>query len=67
MKIIAYRAETALCNIIKKEMASPEQARTLMRKFYSSDADIEVDKINSRLIVKLNSTNHWHEDIILEK
>jgi hypothetical protein len=48
-------------------MSSPEQARTLMRKFYTSDADIEVDKLNSRLIVKLHRTNHWHEDVILQK
>jgi hypothetical protein len=36
----AYRAETALCNIAKIEMLSPEKAGTLIRKFYSSDADI---------------------------
>jgi len=46
IKIIAYRAETALCNIIKKQMASPQQARTLIRKLYASDADIELDQTN---------------------
>jgi hypothetical protein len=51
IKIIAYRAETALCNIIKKEMSSPEQARAIIRKFYTSDADIEEDHENNRLIV----------------
>ena len=66
IKIIAYRAETALCNIIKKQMSSPEQARTLIRKFYSADADIELDKNNSALIVKLHRTNHWADDGILE-
>ena len=34
IKIIAYRAETALCNIIKKQMTSPQQARALMRKLF---------------------------------
>jgi hypothetical protein len=66
IKIIAYRAETALCNIIKKQMASPEQARTLIRKLYSADADIELDQTNSALIVKLHRTNHWADDKIME-
>ena len=66
IKIIAYRAETALCNIIKKQMASPEQARTLIRKLYSADADIELDEINAALIVKIHRTNHWTDDKILE-
>jgi hypothetical protein len=48
-------------------MASPEKARTLIRKFYSSDADITEDKTNNRLMVKLHRTNHWNEDKILEK
>jgi len=45
IKVIAYRAETALCNTIKKQMTSPEQARSLMRKLYSADADIETDPV----------------------
>jgi hypothetical protein len=66
IKIIAYRAETAMCNLIKKQMTSPAQARSLLRKLYTSDADIELDQTNSRLIVKLHRTNHWYEDEILE-
>jgi hypothetical protein len=66
IKIIAYHAETALCNIIKKQMASPQQARTLMRKLYTVDADIERNESNSVLIVKLHRTNHWADDKILE-
>jgi hypothetical protein len=66
IKIIAYRAETALCNIIKKRMSSPEEARTLIRKLYAADADIEPDEANSSLIVKLHRTNHWADDDILE-
>jgi hypothetical protein len=66
IKIIAYRAETALCNIIKKQMTAPEQARTLIRKLYSADADIELDQINSALIVKLHRMNHWADDKIMQ-
>ena len=66
IKIISYRAESALCNIIKKQMESPDQARSLMRKLYTIDADIETDEINNRLIVKLHLTNHWADDKILK-
>jgi hypothetical protein len=66
IKIIAYRAETALCNIIKTQMAVPQQARALIRKLYTSDADIERDETNSVLIVKLHRTNHWADDTVLE-
>ena len=66
IKIIAYRAETALCNVIKKQMASPKQARALIRKLYASDADIETDQTNNLLIVKIHGTNHWADDKILE-
>jgi hypothetical protein len=66
IKIIAFRSETAMCNIIKPQMASPQQARTLIRKFYSSYADTEIDENNSILIVKIHGTNHWADDKILE-
>ena len=66
IKVIAFRAETAMCNIIKKQMASPEQARSLMRKLYASDADIETDRGNHILTVKIHNTNHWADDKILQ-
>jgi len=66
IKIIVFRAETALCNIIRKLMASPQQARSLIRKLYSADADIEPDEDNQILTVKLHRTNHWADDNILQ-
>jgi hypothetical protein len=66
IKIIAYRAETAMCNIIKKQMSNPEEARSLMRRLYSADADIETDMVNNILTVKIHNTNHWEEDKILQ-
>jgi len=66
IKIIAFRAETSMCNIIKILMSSPEQARSLMRKLYSADADIETDNVNNNLTVKIHNTNHWIDDKILQ-
>jgi hypothetical protein len=66
IKIIAYLSETAMCNIIKKQMANPEEARSLMRKLYSADADIETDYVKNILTVKIHNTNHWADDKILQ-
>jgi hypothetical protein len=66
IKIIAYRAETAMVNLVKKQMSNPEQARSLMRRLYSADADIEVDKTNHLLTVKIHRSNCWADDKVLE-
>ncbi|MDR0573666.1 MAG: hypothetical protein LBG96_06480 [Tannerella sp.] len=65
IKIIAYQAETAMVNRIKKQMANPEQARSLIRKFYRADADIIVDNEKQVLHVKIHRTDHWADDKIL--
>ena len=66
IKVIAYRAETAMCNTIKEKMSVPEQARSLIRKLYMADADIETDPVNNILTVKIHNTNHWADDNILQ-
>jgi hypothetical protein len=66
IKVIAWRAETAMANIIKKLMSAPERARSLIRKMYSTDADIETDHLNNTLTVKIHNTNHWADDKILQ-
>jgi hypothetical protein len=37
-----------------------------MRRLYSADADIEVDKTNHLLTVKIHRSNCWADDKILE-
>jgi hypothetical protein len=66
IKVIAWRAETAMCNMIKKWMSASAQARSMIRKLYSTDADIETDNINNILTVKIHNTNHWADDKILK-
>jgi hypothetical protein len=66
IKIIAYRAETAMCNMIKKQMTNPEEARSLIRRLYSADADIETDYEKKILTVKIHNTNRWADDKILQ-
>ena len=66
IKIIAYRAETAMCNMIKKQMTNPDEVRSLLRRLYQADADIETDCVNKILTVKIHNTNHWADDKILQ-
>ena len=67
IKIIVYRSETAMCNIIKELMSNPQEARSLMRRLYSADADIETDLVNNILKVNIHNTNNWADDKILKK
>jgi hypothetical protein len=43
VKIIAYRAETALALIVREEMARPDDARNLLRDLIRSEADLSPD------------------------
>lgn len=66
IKMIAYRAETAMSNIIKKKMSNPEHSRVLLKQIYSSDANLIADYENKKLIVELHRMNTWKEDEILQ-
>ncbi len=39
--MIAYRAETVLINILRQDMTKKDDARTLVRQIFTTDADIE--------------------------
>jgi hypothetical protein len=54
IKMIAYRAETAMANICRQTMSRPDEARSLLRAIYSTDADMLVDKESKTLTVKLH-------------
>jgi len=43
VKLIAYRAETALSNIVRETMARPDDARSLLCDLFRSEADLSVD------------------------
>jgi hypothetical protein len=66
IKMIAYRSETAMSNIIKKKMSNPEHSRVLLKQIYSSDANLIADYQNKKLIVELHRMNTWKEDEILQ-
>ena len=43
IKMIAYRAETAMYNMIKNQLSHPDEGRQLVQKIYTSDANIIPD------------------------
>ena len=54
IKLIAYRAETAMVNIARQTMRRLDDARSLVRSLYAIDADILPDYENKKLIVRLH-------------
>lgn len=55
IKMIAYRAETAMANIIWKECGTLEQARALIRDVLASEADLIPGKHAKILTVRLHN------------
>ncbi len=58
IKMIAYRAETAMANILRDDMLKKDEARTLVRQIFMTDADIEPDEKQGILKIRIhNMTN----------
>ena len=67
IKIIGYRAESALANQIRPLMKNPDEAKNLIRSIYQSNADLVVDKQNKRLCVCLHHSNFAAVDKIIQE
>ena len=55
IKMIAYRAETAMASLIAKQCGSLEQARALLRDIFTSEADLVPDTNNMILSVRVHN------------
>ena len=55
IKMIAYRAETAMANIIREPCGSLEQGRALIRDVFTSEADLIPDENAKTLTVRLHN------------
>jgi hypothetical protein len=68
IKMIAYRAETAMYNLIKRQLGQHHQdeGRKLLQQVYTSDADIIPDYSNKTLTVKLHNFNNKKEDKVVQ-
>jgi uncharacterized protein YukE len=55
IKLVAYRAETALAKIVKEKLSRPEEARSVIADLLSSDADFYPDETAKVLRVHLHT------------
>jgi hypothetical protein len=67
IKMICYWAESSLANQIRPLMSKPDEARSLIRSIYQSNADLIVDKQNGILNVLLHHSNFAAVDNIMKE
>ena len=68
IKMIAYRAETGMYNLIKNQLNHHHQdeGRKLLQQVYTSDADLVPDYINKTLTLKLHNLNYKKDDKVVQ-
>ena len=54
VKMIAYRAETALVGLLRPHLAKEEEARALIRELFVSSADLEPNAAEGTLTVRIH-------------
>ncbi len=54
VKMIAYRAETALVGLLRPHLSKEEEARALIRELFVSSADLEPDEKENTLTVRIH-------------
>lgn len=54
IKIIAYRAETSMANVLRATMSHPDEARALLRALYTTEVDMFPDYEQKTLTVRLH-------------
>jgi len=54
VKMIAYRAETAMVSILRKHIAKEDEARALIRELFVSSAELIPDKSSKTMTVKIH-------------
>ncbi len=55
VKLVAYRTETALAMIVREKLSHPDEARSLLRDLFRSDADLYPDEAAGVLEVRLHT------------
>ena len=54
VKMIAYRAETALVGLLRPHLAKEDEARALIREIFVSSADLEPDEQANTLTIRIH-------------
>jgi len=67
IKMIAYRAETAMANSLREHLKRPDEARRLLRALYTTEADLLPDPDAGTLTVRLHHGANAATDQVIEK
>jgi hypothetical protein len=67
IKMIAYRAETSLVSILREHLARSDDARTLARQIFETEADLLPDEANKTLTIRIHHLTQAAHDLVLEK
>ena len=62
IKMVAYRAETAMANFLRESLTRPDEARTLLCSIYKTEADLVPDYKNKTLTVRLHHLAQQRSD-----
>jgi hypothetical protein len=64
LKMIAYRAETMMASILRRNTSRTEETRAVLREIFSSEADLIPDEASGTLTVQLHHlSNHSSDEI----
>jgi hypothetical protein len=66
VKLMAYRAETALVQVAREKLARSDDARALVRQVLSGTADLAPDAVQQTLTVRLHRLSSAIHDAALE-
>ena len=67
IKMIAYRAETAMANSLRETLGHPDEARRLLQALYNTEADLLPDEQQGTLTVRLHHMANASADAAIEK
>jgi hypothetical protein len=67
IKMIAYRAETAMANLLRETLTRPDEVRSLLRAIYSSEADLIPDHEQGTLTIRLHYLANRSYDVAIQK
>ena len=67
IKMIAYRAETALVNILRSNILKKDEARTLVRQIFMTDGDIIPNEKQGILEIKIHNITNPRNNRYVQK
>jgi hypothetical protein len=67
IKMVAYRAETAMANSLRESLGHPDEARRLLQALYATEVDLLPDSATRTLTVRLHHLANASSDAAIEK